>query len=496
MKYPQKIYIINKEDNVAVALEDITAGDFMFDIDFPASDYIPAGHKIALTDINIGDNIIKYGYPIGHAKQSIRKGQHVHTHNVSTNLAGIIDYEYKLEKKHVENKTADLYFNGYLRENGDAGVRNEIWIIPTVGCVNKVAERIATKANMEFAGETDGIYAFPHTYGCSEIGYDHEITQKVLAGLINNPNAGGVLVLGLGCEINLIETLKPYIGDYIPDRIKFLTSQDVEDEIDESIKLIDELVKYAKSFKRERISAKKLVIGLNCGGSDGFSGITANPLLGEFSDRIINNNGTVIMTEVPEMFGAETILMNRCKDEKLFRETVALINNYKEYFIRYGQPIYENPSPGNKEGGISTLDEKSLGCIHKGGNSEVTAVLNYGEKAITTGLNLLNGPGNDIIANTSLAAAGAQIILFTTGRGTPIGAPVPTIKISSNTTLYNKKKNWIDFDAGKLLNGTSFDDLTDEFTEYIISAASGKSKPKNETNDYREIAIFKDGVIQ
>lgn len=483
---------INLNDNVAIALRDISKGEIIDDIKI--EDEIPRGHKIALVDVNIYDDIIKYGNPIGHAKKAIKVGEHVHTHNLKTNLKGILEYEYEpdlLKKCEPKEKRT---FMGYKRENGKIGIRNEIWIINTVGCVNRIAEKIAKESNKLFGERVDGIYTYVHPFGCSQLGDDHSNTQKILANMVNHPNAAGVLVLGLGCENNNIESFKEVIGKWNDRRVKFLISQEVNDEVQEGINLISELVDYSEIFKREEVDISNLVIGLKCGGSDGFSGITANPLVGKISDKLVGYNGITILTEVPEMFGAETILMNRCETEELFDKTVNLINDFKEYFIKYNQEIYENPSPGNKEGGISTLEDKSLGCTQKGGSSNITDVLNYGDVAKVSGLNLLNGPGNDIVAITGLMSAGAHIILFTTGRGTPIGAPVPTIKISSNSELSVKKANWIDFNAGALLEDSIMEDLTEELFDYIINIASGMKKTKNEVNDYREISIFKDGV--
>ena len=454
--------IINKLDNVDVNLEN--------------------GHKYALCDIKCGENIIKYGNPIGHATEDIKKGDHVHSHNMKTNLSGSIEYIYQPEYEETVKLDSDLTFMGYERENGDAGIRNEIWIINTVGCVNKVAKRLA---------ELTGAIHFEHPFGCSQLGGDHKTTQLILRGLVNHPNAAGVLVLGLGCENNNIDEFKKVLGDYNPERVKFLNSQDFDDEIEEGIKLINELKAYAAKFERKPIPVSKLKIGLKCGGSDGFSGLTANPLVGRLSDKVISYGGSCVLTEVPEMFGAEHLLMKRCPTKELFDKTVALINNFKEYFIRHNQVIYENPSPGNKAGGITTLEEKSLGCVQKGGKSEVVDVLDYGDVLTKNGLSLLNGPGNDIVAITNLAAAGVHIILFTTGRGTPVGAPVPTVKIATNNALAVKKKSWIDFDASPTLQGN---ELTDEFFDYIIKVASGE-ETMNEKNDYREISIFKDGIV-
>lgn len=453
--------VINKLDNVEVNLEN--------------------GHKYAICDIKIGENIIKYGNPIGHATEDINKGEHVHSHNVKTNLSGNLEYTYEPEFVPVEEITAGKTFMGYIRENGDVGIRNEIWIINTVGCVNKVAKKLA---------ELTGSYTFEHPFGCSQLGDDHKITQLILRGLVNHPNAGGVLVLGLGCENNNIEEFKKVLGEYNPNRVKFLNTQDCEDEIAEGIKLINELKVYANTFERKAIPISKLKLGLKCGGSDGFSGITANPLVGRLSDNLIAMGGSCVLTEVPEMFGAEHLLMKRCITKEVFDKTVSLINNFKDYFIRHNQVIYENPSPGNKAGGITTLEEKSLGCIQKGGMSPVVDVLEIGDTLTKNGLSLLNGPGNDIVAITNLTVAGVHMVLFTTGRGTPVGAPVPTVKISTNKTLAERKKNWIDFDASPTIKGN---DLTDEFLDYIISVASGK-ETANERNNYREISIFKDGI--
>jgi len=481
---------INTQDNVATVLEDIKTGGHVLDI--KAKCDVPPGHKIALQPIAAGENVIKYGNPIGHAVVAINPGEHVHSHNIKTNLSGIEEYTYNPENIRTVSSSIskESTFMGYKRPDGQVGIRNEIWIINTVGCVNKTAEKIAKLAREK----SIDVHTFVHPYGCSQLGDDHKYTQQILKGMVNHPNAAGILVLGLGCENNHIADFKKVLGTWDENRVKFLSTQDVADEITEGLKLVDELAVYAKTFKRTEISISKLIIGLKCGGSDGFSGITANPLVGSLSDYVIAQGGTCILTEVPEMFGAETLLMNRAKNKNIFNKTVNLINDFKRYFISHGQEIYENPSPGNKEGGISTLEEKSLGCTQKGGVSPVVGVLNYGETVKTPGLNLLQGPGNDIVAVTNLMAAGAHIVLFTTGRGTPLGGPVPTVKISSNTPLAKIKSHWIDFDAGELLDSTTMEELTDAFFTYIIDLASGPILAKNELNGYREISIFKDGV--
>ena len=441
---------------------------------------VNTGHKTALTDLDIGDTVIKYGCPIGHVTKPIAEGERVHTDNCATNLGEKLTYTYRPVPIHLPVSPKTM-ISAYVRENGDIGIRNDIWIINTVGCVNKVAQTLA---------RLTGAFAFEHPYGCSQLGDDHKLTQTVLSGLIHHPNAGGVLVLGLGCENNNIAEMKKVLGPVDERRVKFLNAQDCEDEIAEGVRLIEELKNNAARDQKKQVSAAKLRVGLKCGGSDGFSGITANPLIGRFSDWLIASGGSTVLTEVPEMFGAETLLMERCVSEDVFHKTVALINDFKEYYTRHNQVIYENPSPGNKAGGITTLEEKSLGCTQKGGHGPVTDVLNYGDTVRKSGLSLLNGPGNDMVAVTNLAAAGCHLILFSTGRGTPLGAPVPTVKISSNSALAQKKKDWIDFDAGRILDG---EDITEEFVQYVLSVANGK-KTCNENNGYREIAIFKEGV--
>lgn len=453
--------LINQLDNVDINLED--------------------GHKYALRDIKEGENIIKYGNPIGHATCDIKKGEHVHTHNTKTNLSGNLEYTYKPCFYDIPEEDKNRTFMGYVRENGEVGIRNEVWIVNTVGCVNKVAEAIAAAT---------GARSFPHPFGCSQMGDDQATTQKILAGMVNHPNAAGVLVLGLGCENNNIDVFKGVLGTWDDKRVKFLNCQDSSDEVADGIKIVKELQAYADTFKRTEVPVSKLKVGLKCGGSDGYSGITANPLVGRLSDKVIAMGGSCVLTEVPEMFGAEHLLMQRCETEEVFDKTVALINNFKDYYARHNQVIYENPSPGNKKGGITTLEEKSLGCIQKGGLSKVVDVLDYGDRLSKNGLSLLNGPGNDIVAITNLMAAGVHMVLFTTGRGTPVGSAVPTVKIATNHGLAERKSNWIDFDASPTLDGNP---LTNELFEFILEVANGK-ETKNEIHGYREISIFKAGV--
>ena len=494
----QNFIKINENDNVVVALNTILSGETVsVEVEgevksVTALEEIPAGHKMAICDIPRGGEVIKYGYRIGNVREPVKAGTWIHVHNVKTALGDLLEYTY--DPVTVEEKrTEDATFMGFNRPDGKVGVRNEIWVIPTVGCVNNVATAIAKQANAFVKGSVEEVIAFPHPYGCSQMGDDQEHTRQILADLINHPNAGGVLVLGLGCENSNIDVLKPYIGDYDENRVKFLVSQEVENEIEEAVEIIKGLIDYAAGFEREPISASKLVIGMKCGGSDGLSGITANPLVGRFSDLLISKGGTTILTEVPEMFGAETILMNRCANEELFQQTVDLINDFKNYFKSHNQTIYENPSPGNKKGGISTLEDKSLGCTQKSGSALVKGVLQYGETVKTPGLNLLSAPGNDLVAATALAAAGAHIVLFTTGRGTPFASPVPTMKISTNSRLAGKKSNWIDFNAGVLVEDGDFTEETQKLFDYVIKVASGE-KVCSEAAGFHDMAIFKQGV--
>ena len=487
---------INKDDNVAVALKPIAKGTpvNVAGTDVTTLEDVPQGHKFAIKPIKKGDAVIKYGFRIGYAQADVEVGGWIHTHNLRTALGELLDYTYNPEGHKDVEPTDEAYFEGYMRENGKVGVRNEVWIIPTVGCVNSIARAIEATARLNKPEGVDEVVAFTHPYGCSQTTEDQENTRTVLADLINHPNAGAVLVLGLGCENSRIEVLKNYIGEVNPDRVKFLQVQDVEDEQEAAAEIMEELMNYAAAFKREKVSAKELVIGMKCGGSDGLSGITANPTVGLFSDMLVSKGGTTILTEVPEMFGAETILMDRCANRELFDKTVCLINDFKEYFIKNGQEIYENPSPGNKDGGITTLEDKSLGCTQKSGSSLVKGVLAYGERVQNKGLNLLSAPGNDLVASTACAAAGAQIVLFTTGRGTPFASPVPTVKIATNSRLAGRKGNWIDFNAGRLVtDDVPMEQLADELFQLVLDVASGR-RVKAELAGFHDLAIFKQGV--
>ncbi len=493
---PTKHIKINPADNVAVAIVDLKKGE---KINVDGADItlqvdVPAGHKFALKDLAQGENVIKYGYPIGHATQAEKQGQWMNENNIKTNLAGLLDYTYNPQLVDIDTPNMGLTFDGYLRADGQVGIRNEIWIIPTVGCVNGIIKQLgdALRAETQCQGIA-AIVEFPHNYGCSQLGDDHENTRKILRNMVHHPNAGAILVVGLGCENNQPEAFREFCGDFDTNRVRFLVSQQVSDEFTEGMKILRELYNIARQDQRTPQPLSKLRVGLKCGGSDGFSGITANPLLGVFSDFIVSQGGTTVLTEVPEMFGAETILMNRCADKQLFDKTVKLINDFKQYFLSHGEPVGENPSPGNKKGGISTLEDKALGCTQKCGKSTVRAVLSYGERIDTVGLNLLSAPGNDLVAATALASAGCQIVLFTTGRGTPFGTFVPTMKVSTNSNLAANKPLWIDFNAGALVDGETMQSLHERFRDYVIAVASG-TLTNNEKKGYREIAIFKTGV--
>ena len=487
---------INPADNVAVALDLLRSGETI-EVDGVAvtlQEDIENGHKFALRDLKQGENVIKYGYAIGHALTDIVRGAWVHIHNLKTNLHDDLEYTYQPAFHPVEFPKSKLKIEGYLRKNGDVGIRNELWVVPSVGCVNGQAQAIVSRVKAELdTAHIDDVRVYTHNYGCSQLGDDHKNTQKALAALIKHPNAGGVLVLGLGCENNQIADLKQVIGEWDDERVKFLIAQEVEDEIEVGFEIMRGLVDKTKADRRTPQPFSKLKIGLKCGGSDGFSGITANPLVGRFSDWLIAQGGTTVLTEVPEMFGAETILMNRCCDAGVFEKTVHLINDFKGYFRKYDQPIYENPSPGNKNGGITTLEDKSLGCTQKGGSALVMDVLQYAQPIERHGLNLLQAPGNDLVAASSLALSGCQMVLFTTGRGTPFGSFVPTMKISTNTKLYRHKSNWIDFNAGTLVEDEEMETVLERFIGFVMEVVNGK-KLKHEVTGFKEIAIFKTGV--
>ena len=487
---------INQDDDVAIALDDLAKGE-VIEVDGSSVtlvEDIAKGHKVALRPIAEGENVIKYGYPIGHATAPIAEGAWIHSHNIKTNLSDEIEYAYtpKIAPKHYPKD--ERMVMGYERTNGDMGIRNELWIIPTVGCVNGQAEAIAKRIRQEEdCSHLDDVRVYTHPYGCSQLGDDHRNTRRALAAMVHHPNAGAILVLGLGCENNQVSEFQKEIGTWDPERVRFIVAQEVDDEIEEGVKVCRELVEITRSDKRTPQPLSKLKIGLKCGGSDGFSGITANPLVGLFSDWLIAQGGTTILTEVPEMFGAETILMDRAESCDVFDRTVSLINDFKGYFKSYNQPIYENPSPGNKKGGITTLEEKSLGCVQKGGAGTVVDVLGYTDPVVKRGLNLLQAPGNDLVASSALALSGCQMVLFTTGRGTPFGSFVPTMKISTNTRLYEFKKGWIDFNAGTLVEDEEPEALLARFVDKILATANGELL-KHETTGFKEVAIFKTGV--
>ena len=483
---------IHPSDNVAVALRTVAAGSCFEGV--TAAQEIPQGHKMALVPMAEGEQVMKYGFSIGHTTAAVAAGAWVHTHNMATNLEGEMEYTYSPNVNFLPSRTPQT-FMGYRRPDGRVGIRNEIWIIPTVGCVNDVAKALVRENQDLVEGSVDGLYTFPHPFGCSQTGEDHAQTRKLLAALTRHPNAAAVLVLGLGCENLTQEQFKAELGEYDPQRVKFLVCQQVEDELEAGRELLAQCANYAKQFVRQPIAASELVIGMKCGGSDGLSGITANPVVGRFSDLLVAQGGSTVLTEVPEMFGAEGILMDRCVDETVFQKAVEMINGFKAYFIRHNEVVYDNPSPGNKEGGITTLEDKSCGCVQKGGSAPIVDVIGYGDPVVTKGLNMLYGPGNDLVSSTALTAAGAHLILFTTGRGTPFGAPAPTMKLATNTPLATKKAGWIDFNAGVVADGKrSLDEAAQDLMDEVLAVASGK-QTKTEQKGFREISIFKDGVM-
>lgn len=460
--------IINEKDNVGVHL----TGD----------DKIPAGHKYALTDIKAGEFVIKYGAVIGRAKVDIKKGEWVHTDNVKSHLDETPEYYYDFKAQTFEKQKGT--FKGFKRAWGRAGIRNEIYIIPTVGCVNNSAIKIANLAQQYVSGSIDGIFALTHQFGCSQLGEDNQNIKKLLCSVALNPNATYVLIMGLGCENNGLDGMKEYLKPFNRDNIAFFNCQDVEDEVSYGLEIIKEFANKAKDLKREDVDLSELCLGLKCGGSDGYSGLTANPLVGKISDKLVSFGGSAVLTEVPEMFGAEQRLINKCKNEQIYLRYRKMIEDFKDYYIKQGFPVYENPSPGNKKGGITTLEEKSLGCIEKAGSTEIVDVLAYGDVVKEKGVSVLNAPGNDLIAATALAAAGCQLVLFTTGRGTPFSTFVPTMKIASNNRLAGFKDNWIDFNAYGMDDEGLFD--------IILKTVNGEYKVKSE--EVREIAFYKTGV--
>lgn len=493
----QRYIKIHPDDNVAVALADLAEGESLA---FQGKEVVLAqaierGHKFALQPLAVGDLVMKYGLPIGHASVPVAAGETLHSHNTRTNLSDVDEYSYQPDFSTLPPQASDREVHLFRRRNGDVGIRNELWILPTVGCVNGIAKQMVNRFLKESndAEGIDGVHLFTHPFGCSQLGQDHENTRTMLQNMARHPNAGAVLVIGLGCENNQVNVFRETLGDYEADRTAFMALQQHDDEVEAGLEHLRRLYAVMRHDRREPGRLSELKFGLECGGSDGLSGITANPLLGRFSDQMIANGGTTVLTEVPEMFGAERILMSRCRDEATFEKTVSMINDFKRYFIDHHQPIYENPSPGNKAGGITTLEEKSLGCTQKAGKSQVVDVLKYGERLHQPGLNLLSAPGNDAVATSALAGAGCHMVLFSTGRGTPYGGFVPTVKLATNSELAAKKPHWIDFDAGVLIKGKEMSALLESFVDTLVEIANGR-QTKNEINDFRELAIFKSGV--
>lgn len=488
---------IHSLDNVAVALQDLDVNQIVevAGVSITLPQPVARGHKFAIEPIAQGAMITKYGLPIGHALTAIGPGEHIHSQNAKTNLSDLDEYQYQPQFLEIPAQMADREVELYRRKNGLVGIRNELWILPTVGCVNGIARQIQQRFLKETFGaeDIDGVHLFSHPFGCSQLGQDHENTRTMLQNMVRHPNAGAVLVIGLGCENNQVDVFRSTLGEYDAERVTFMVCQQQDDEVEAGLECLRALYQAMRHDQRSPAKLSELKFGLECGGSDGLSGITANPMLGRFSDYVIANGGTTVLTEVPEMFGAERILMSRCHDEQTFEKTVHMVNDFKQYFIAHQQPIYENPSPGNKAGGITTLEEKSLGCTQKAGQSKVMDVLKYGERLHVPGLNLLSAPGNDAVATSALAGAGCHMVLFSTGRGTPYGGFVPTVKLATNSELAAKKPHWIDFDAGRLIHGFSMEQVLSEFVDLIVEIANGK-KSKNELNDFRELAIFKSGV--
>lgn len=493
----QRYIKIHPNDNVAVALTDLAEGERLSleGGETVLQQSMERGHKCALQPLAVGDLVVKYGLPIGHATVPVAAGEALHSHNTRTNLNDLDEYSYQPDFATLPPQAGDREVQIFRRGNGDVGIRNELWILPTVGCVNGIARQMVTRFLKESndAAGIDGVHLFTHPFGCSQLGQDHENTRTMLQNMVRHPNAGAVLVIGLGCENNQVDVFRETLGDYDAERVHFMALQQHDDEVEAGLEHLRQLYEVMRHDQRQPGRLSELKFGLECGGSDGLSGITANPLLGRFSDQMIANGGTTVLTEVPEMFGAERILMSRCRDEATFVKTVSMINDFKRYFIDHDQPIYENPSPGNKAGGITTLEEKSLGCTQKAGQSQVVDVLKYGERLAHPGLNLLSAPGNDAVATSALAGAGCHMVLFSTGRGTPYGGFVPTVKLSTNSELAAKKPHWIDFDAGVLIKGTEMSGLLEKFVDTLVEIANGR-QTRNEQNDFRELAIFKSGV--
>lgn len=489
------------QDTVALATSELKKGQTVT-VDgetITLLDDIPNAHKIALKDFETGEAVRKYDNIIGYASKPIKKGEWIHSHNEVTGLGKSKEYTYDFNPISIFPGESDKTFMGYDRADGGAGIRNHLAIISTVFCANGPLRKLARMAEAKYPATEnfDGIIAFDQEFGCSQTGKDLVTTCKIIAGIAKNANFGGVLLVSNGCEMAIPSVLEQYMGDYDKKRIRTLTLQEVEDEFTAGMELIDEIMEEMKDDKRTPININRLHIAMNCGGSDGYSGITANTLLGTLCDTLVKEGAIMNMTEVPEMMGAEHILMNRAADKSIFDDIVKMMYDYDAYFARYGEKAADNPTQGNKAGGLTTLEEKSLGCIQKGGHCAVMEVLEYGERATKNGFVLVSGPGNDLAGVSGQIAAGAVLTIFTTGRGTPCGFAGPTFRLASNTALATRKSNWIDYDAGRLLTAKTPEEveaLNKELYDAIMATVNGQYRTRTEENGYYILGALKDGV--
>jgi altronate hydrolase len=456
---------------------------------------IPAGHKVALAAVAEGENVLRYGQRIGRARVPIEPGRHVHMHNLAYEELAF-DYEFPSgEIEFPALPAAVPRFLGYAREDGRAGTRNYIAVGAASNCAAHTAELIARSyENDRLPPNVDGVVAFPHGEGCAHsIGPDTRQLQRTIAGVLDHPNVASALILGLGCEVNQISH---YLGG---PRLKGLTLQEsggTRATVDAARREIDRFIEEAAACQRTEIPASKIVLGLNCGGSDSFSGITANPALGVASDILASYGGSAVLAETTEIFGAEHLLVRRARNRQVAERLLARIADYRTYLNRFGGSFDDNPAPGNKEGGLSNILEKSLGAVAKGGTSPLMEVVDYAERVTTPGLVFMNTPGYDPVSLAGLAAGGANVIAFTTGRGSAIGfATIPVIKIATNSATYRRMRDNMEVNAGAIVDGErSIGEVGREIFEMVLRVASGE-RTASERLGHREFVPWRIGPV-
>jgi len=492
---------LHPTDNVAIARVQLGAGTELRVAGqrLEVKEAISAGHKIALVAIPQGAVVLRYGQVIGRARQPIERGRHVHTHNLAFEELHF-DYEYPSGETPLPARRASPTFLGYPREDGSVGTRNYIAVVAASNCAAHTAEMIARSFDGEsLPANIDGVVAFPHGEGCGHtIGPDTAQLRRTLAGVLAHPNVSAAVILGLGCEVNQIEH---YLGPNAPrtSRLVGMTLQSsggTRGAVTAARAEIARLMEQCSAEQRKEVPASGIVLGLNCGGSDSFSGITANPALGVCSDMLAELGATAVLAETTEIFGAEHLLVRRARNRQVAEKLLSFVQGYKQYLTRFAGSFDDNPSPGNKEGGLTNIIEKSLGAVAKAGTSPLTDAVDYAEPVHTPGFVFMNTPGYDPVSLTGLAAGGCNLIAFTTGRGSAIGFPsVPVLKIASNSHTYRRMQDNMDINAGTIADGEkSVQQVGGEIFEMLLRVASGE-RTRAESLGHQEFVPWRIGPV-